>query len=89
MCIRDRIPVDELFDFVVDSSSVGVRKPDPKIFEIALGQLDGIDPAETVFLDDYHANVEAARSMGMQAITVTDDLEAVIAELDALLGPAT
>jgi putative hydrolase of the HAD superfamily len=83
---RGLIPVDELFDFVVDSSSVGVRKPDPRIFDIAMQQLDGIDPAQTVFLDDYLANVEAARSFGMQAITVTPDLQAVIDELDALLG---
>jgi epoxide hydrolase-like predicted phosphatase len=83
---RGLLPVDELFDFVVDSSAVGVRKPDPKIFEIALGYLEGIAPHETVFLDDYQANVEAARSMGMHAITVTDDLEAVITELDSLLG---
>lgn len=83
---RGLIPVDELFDFVVDSSSVGVRKPDPKIFDIAMQRLNGIDPAKTVFLDDYLANVEAARSYGMQAITVTPDLEVVISELDKLLA---
>ncbi|MAT94907.1 MAG: hypothetical protein CME59_20240 [Halioglobus sp.] len=83
---RGLIPVDELFDFVVDSSAVGVRKPDPRIFAIALEQLEGIAPEETVFLDDYHANVEAARAVGMQALTVVPDLAATIAELDALLG---
>ena len=57
---RGLVPVDELFDFVVDSSSAGVRKPDPRIFELALAQLDGIEPAEALFLDDYLANVEAA-----------------------------
>jgi putative hydrolase of the HAD superfamily len=84
---RALIPVDELFDFVVDSSSVGVRKPDPRIFEIALQRLHGIAPAEVVFLDDYQANVDAARALGLQAITVGSDLRATIGELDALLEP--
>ena len=83
---RGLIPVDELFDFVVDSSSVGVRKPDPRIFEIALAQLGGAAPGQIVFLDDYQANVDAARTLGFQAITVGTDLLATIAQLDELLG---
>lgn len=83
---RGLVPVDELFDFVVDSSAVGVRKPDPRIFQIAIDHLDGIDPAHTLFLDDYQANVDAARSFGMQSMLVTTELEAVIAELDQLLA---
>jgi putative hydrolase of the HAD superfamily len=83
---RGLIPVDELFDFVVDSSSVGVRKPDPRIFEIALQHLGDIAPAQTLFLDDYQANVDAARDLGLQAITVGADLSATIAQLDDLLG---
>ena len=58
---RGLIPVDELFDFVVDSSSVGVRKPDPRIFQIALEQLADIAPEHVIFLDDYQANVDVAR----------------------------
>lgn len=83
---RGLIPVEELFDFVVDSSSVGVRKPDPRIFEIALERLDGVPAARTIFLDDYPANVEAARALGMEAIAVDTDLARVIADLDALLA---
>jgi epoxide hydrolase-like predicted phosphatase len=83
---RGLIPVDELFDFVVDSSAVGVRKPDPQIFEIALDHLDGLAPNEALFLDDYPANVEAARRFGLQALQVGGDLDALIDELDALLG---
>jgi putative hydrolase of the HAD superfamily len=83
---RALVPVDELFDFVVDSSSVGVRKPDPRIFEIALGHLDGIAAEQVVFLDDYQANVDAARNLGLQAITVGVDLQAAINELDQLLA---
>ncbi|MDX1736313.1 MAG: HAD family phosphatase [Halioglobus sp.] len=83
---RGLIPVEELFDFVIDSSSVGVRKPDPRIFELAMAELDGVEPGQTVFLDDYDANIEAARTFGMRGITVNPDLEAVILELDALLA---
>ncbi|HEY6131471.1 MAG TPA: HAD family phosphatase [Halioglobus sp.] len=83
---RALIPVDELFDFVVDSSSVGVRKPDPRIFEIALQRLGGIAPGQVVFLDDYQANVDAARQLGLQAITVGTDLRAAIEQLDELLA---
>ena len=83
---RALIPVDELFDFVVDSSSVGVRKPDPRIFQCALQQLGDVPPEQVVFLDDYQANVDAARALGLQAITVVSDLAATIRQLDELLA---
>lgn len=83
---RGLVPVDELFDFVVDSSSAGVRKPDPRIFQIALGHLDGISPQEVIFLDDYQANVDAALALGLHAIIVTNDLQGTIRELDNALG---
>lgn len=83
---RGLVPVDELFDFVVDSSSAGVRKPDPRIFELALAQLQDIEPAQALFLDDYLANVEAARALGLQAMHVGTDLDATLRELDSLLG---
>jgi putative hydrolase of the HAD superfamily len=82
---RELIPVDELFDFVVDSCHVGVRKPDPQIFRLAMEQLGSIDAACTVFLDDYPANVRAAEILGMRGITVTADIEATIETLDRLL----
>jgi putative hydrolase of the HAD superfamily len=83
---RGLIPIDELFEFVVDSSSVGVRKPDPRIFEIALQHVSDVSPGQVVFLDDYQANVDAARGLGLQAITVGTDLGTTIEELDALLA---
>ena len=82
---RGLIPVDELFDFVVDSSSVGVRKPDPRIFQIALEQLSGVVPEHVIFLDDYQANVDVARELGFWGITVGTDVMDTIRELDALL----
>ncbi len=83
---RSLLPVEELFGFVVDSSDVGVRKPDPRIFELALGELPGVAPAECVFLDDYAANVQAARAFGMSAIQVGADPAVTVAAIDALLG---
>jgi len=80
------IPLDELFDVVIDSSLVGVRKPDPRIFALALEQLGGVAPDRSVFLDDYPGNVTAARAVGMHAILVEADPTDAIAALDALLG---
>lgn len=67
---RTLVPVDELFDDVVDSSAVGMRKPNPAIYELALERLGVADPAGTVFLDDFAPNVEAARVLGMHGIVV-------------------
>ena len=79
--------VDEivsLFDTVVESSVVGVRKPDPAFYEIACDRLD-IEPAEAVFLDDLGINLKPARAMGMTTIKVGDPAVA-IAELEAVVG---
>ena len=83
---RNSIPLDELFHCVVDSSEVGLRKPDPKIFELALENLGVADAASTVFLDDYEGNVEAARRVGIHGILVTSDYGAALDELRSLLG---
>jgi len=82
---RSKVPLDELFDVVIDSSAVGLRKPNPAIFLLALEQLGGIDPARAVFLDDHPGNVAGAEAVGMQALLV-DDVDDAIADLDALLA---
>jgi epoxide hydrolase-like predicted phosphatase len=82
---RAMIPVDDMFDVIVDSSAVGMRKPDHRIYRMALGQL-GVEPEESVFLDDAAGNIEAARAVGMHAILVEDDHRAALAELDRLLA---
>ncbi len=82
---RGLVPVDELFDFVVDSSSVGLRKPDPRIFQLAIEQLGGIEPGRTVYLDDYQANVDVACDLGMHGITVGPDVAETVRDLDAVL----
>ena len=73
-----------LFDHVVESSKVGVRKPERRFYEIAL-ELVG-EPAERcVFLDDLGVNLKPAKAMGMTTIKVTDP-DAAIAELGTALG---
>lgn len=81
---RSKVPLDELFDVVIDSSAVGLRKPNPAIFLLALEQLGGVDPARAVFLDDHPGNVAGAEAVGMRALLV-EDVDEAIADLDALL----
>jgi putative hydrolase of the HAD superfamily len=83
---RSLLPVEELFDLVVDSSQEGMRKPNPAIFRLTLERLGGLAPERTVFLDDCEGNVKAADSLGMQTIHVRGDISQTIAELDALLA---
>lgn len=73
-----------LFDGVIESSKVGVRKPDPRFYEVACEQL-GIEPSDAVFLDDLGVNLKPARAMGMTTIKVGDPDEA-IAQLEAVVG---
>jgi putative hydrolase of the HAD superfamily len=84
---RAKLPdVDELFEVVVDSGFVGMRKPDPEIYELTLERLgDGLRAEECAFLDDIEVNCDAARALGMTAIRFHDN-EQAIAELDAALG---
>lgn len=83
---RRMVPVEELFDAVVDSSSVGVRKPDPRIFAIALDALGGVAPAAAVLVDDAPGNVAAARAFGMGGVLVGPDRLAAMDELEALVA---
>ena len=72
-----------LFDVIVESSVVGVRKPDPRFYEMAC-ELAGVTPDEVVFLDDLGVNLKPARAMGMTTIKV-DDPAVAIAELSRLV----
>jgi epoxide hydrolase-like predicted phosphatase len=83
---RAMIPVDDLFDVVVDSSSVGMRKPDPAIFTHTLDLLGGIAPDRAVFLDDVESNLVGARLAGLHTILVDDPPASALLELDVLLG---
>jgi putative hydrolase of the HAD superfamily len=72
------------FDAVIESSRVGVRKPDPRFYELACDALD-VAPEAAVFLDDLGVNLKPARAMGMTTIKVTDPAVA-LAELEAVTG---
>ena len=72
------------FDVIVESSKAGVRKPDPRFYELACAEL-GIAPSEAVFLDDLGINLKPARAMGMTTIKVTEP-ETALDELAAVLG---
>ncbi len=76
----------DLFDVVIESSKVGVRKPDPRFYEMACDAL-GVQPTEAVFLDDLGVNLKPARDMGIRTIKVVTGHQA-IAELYAILGAA-
>lgn len=81
---RGMLPVAELFDFVIDSSEVGMRKPNPAIFELALAT-GGLNPENALFLDDYEGNVIAAEALNIRSILVDGDGAKTVADLDAVL----
>jgi putative hydrolase of the HAD superfamily len=72
------------FDVVIESSVVGVRKPEPKFYQLALDALD-VAPEECVFLDDLGVNLKPARAMGMTTIKVAKPDDA-LAELESHVG---
>jgi putative hydrolase of the HAD superfamily len=74
----------ELFDAFVESAIVGLRKPDPRIYRHACAAL-GVEPGESIFLDDIGTNLKAARALGMHTIKV-DTPEQALAELESALG---
>ena len=82
---RRTLPLEEIFDAVVDSSDVRCRKPGSEIFRLALARLGTASPDKAVFLDDFPGNVEAARTFGMHAILVGEDPADAFAELYRLL----
>ncbi len=73
-----------MFHHIVESSKVGVRKPDPRFYQMAC-ELAGVTPTEVVFLDDLGINLKPARTMGMTTIKVADPA-AAISELQSIVG---
>ncbi|CAN5580775.1 hypothetical protein BH18ACT1_BH18ACT1_09980 [soil metagenome] len=78
------VEVMALFDVVVESSTAGVRKPDPRFYDLALEAV-GVEPTAAVFLDDLGVNLKPARALGIRTIKVVDPADA-LAELEAILG---
>jgi putative hydrolase of the HAD superfamily len=81
---RALAPVDDIFELVIDSAFVGVRKPDPEIYELALQGL-GVAGEECLFVDDLERNCVAARALGMATVTYRD-AEQAVAEIRAALN---
>ena len=72
------------FDVIIESAVVGLRKPDPRIYELVLTELE-VDPTAAVFLDDLGINLKPARALGITTIKVADPATA-LAELAEVLG---
>ena len=83
---RAKLPVDDLFEVVVDSAFVGLRKPDPEIYRLTLERL-GLPPEACLFVDDTDVNVAAARELGMPAVWFRSNRQA-IADMQAALDGA-
>jgi putative hydrolase of the HAD superfamily len=82
---RSKLPeIDELFEVVVDSAFVGIRKPDPAIYELTLERL-GVAAEDCVFVDDLEVNCETARSLGMSVVRF-ERAEQAIPELRSALA---
>jgi putative hydrolase of the HAD superfamily len=76
--------LSEHVDVIVESSRVGLRKPDPAIYRLVCDEL-GVEPPEAVFLDDLGVNLKPARALGMTTIKVVDP-DTALAELEAVVG---
>ena len=81
---RDVERVMSMFDLVIESSKIGLRKPDPRIYHLACQELS-IQPNEAVFLDDLGVNLKPARQLGMQTIKVLN-VDQTLADLESVLG---
>jgi putative hydrolase of the HAD superfamily len=80
---RAKLPVDEIFDVVVDSAFVGTRKPEPRIYEITLERL-GVPPEAALLLDDVELNCTAAEELGITAVWFRSTDQAIEAIESAL-----
>ena len=81
---RSMLPVDEIFETVVDSGFVGCRKPESKIYAMTLERI-GMAPEACLFIDDVEVNCEGARRAGINAVHFHDN-EQAIPEIRAALG---
>jgi putative hydrolase of the HAD superfamily len=81
---RSMLPVDEIFELVVDSAFVGYRKPESEIYELTLERV-GLPAEACLFVDDIAVNCEGARASGLNAVHFRENAQA-IAEIRAALG---
>jgi len=83
---RAMMPLDELFDVVVDSCVEGVRKPNARIFEVTLQRLGDVAASCAVFVDDAPGNVAAAQSLGLHTVFVEADHRSAVEQVRTLIG---
>jgi putative hydrolase of the HAD superfamily len=81
---RTMLPVDEIFEVVVDSGFVGCRKPDRAIYDLTLERMGGPAAEECLFIDDTDVNCDAARELGMAAVHYRDNDQSIGAIRSAL-----
>ena len=81
--VTDGLEVEKLFDVVINSAFVGMRKPEKRIYTYLLEQLE-MSPENVLFLDDNRVNIEAARACGLEAIKVDEPIR-VWAEIERIL----
>jgi putative hydrolase of the HAD superfamily len=81
---RSMLPVDEIFEEIVDSAFVGCRKPEPRIYELTLERI-GMPAEACLFIDDLSPNIEGAEAAGMKAVHFRDNEQAT-AEIRAALS---
>jgi HAD superfamily hydrolase (TIGR01509 family) len=82
------LPVDEIFELVVDSAFVALRKPDPAIYELTLERLGRPAPESCLFIDDIEVNIDAARDLGLAAVQYRDNDQAIADVVAAISEPA-
>jgi putative hydrolase of the HAD superfamily len=83
---RAKLPIDEIFEVIVDSAFVGARKPEPKIYELTLARL-GVPAHAALFIDDVEHNCTAARELGIEVVWFRST-EQAIEEIEAALRPS-
>jgi putative hydrolase of the HAD superfamily len=74
---RRMLPVDEIFEVVVDSGFVGCRKPDREIYDLTLERMGGLAAERCLFIDDTDVNCDAARDLGMSAVHYQHNEQAI------------
>jgi putative hydrolase of the HAD superfamily len=82
---RAKLPLDDVFDLIVDSAWVGMRKPEPEIYRLTLQRLGGVEADRCLFVDDNELNVQAAGALGMHAVHFRSN-EQAIPEIRRALG---
>jgi putative hydrolase of the HAD superfamily len=84
---RSMLPVDEIFEVVVDSGFVGCRKPDPEIYELTQERVGNPAPEECLFIDDTNVNCDTARDLGMTSVHYQHNDQAIPEIREALALP--